>query len=147
MRSYTDTSVLVSPYVQDNYSALADKLLTSDERIFLTPLHVAEWTHAIAQHVFRGLMPLSQAERLMDQFQTDRSTGLWIEVAFPENAFELCANLAQKYGPTIGMRTLDTLHVACALELKAERFWTFDERQKKLAKAQGLKTTWHHENR
>jgi predicted nucleic acid-binding protein len=38
------------------------------------------------------------------------------------------------------MRTLDTLHVACALELKADRFWTFDERQAKLAKARGLKT-------
>jgi len=38
------------------------------------------------------------------------------------------------------MRTLDSLHVACAIELKAERLWTFDERLAKLAKAQGLKT-------
>jgi predicted nucleic acid-binding protein len=38
------------------------------------------------------------------------------------------------------MRTLDSLHVASALLLKAERFWTFDERQAKLAKAEGLKT-------
>jgi hypothetical protein len=30
--------------------------------------------------------------------------------------------------------------VAAALELKAERFWTFDERQAKLAKAVGLKS-------
>jgi predicted nucleic acid-binding protein len=28
---------------------------------------------------------------------------------------------------------------ACALELKADRLWTFDERQAKLAKAQGMK--------
>jgi len=41
----------------------------------------------------------------------------------------------------LGTRTLDTLHVACALELKAERFWTFDQRQAKLAKAAGLKTS------
>jgi len=39
------------------------------------------------------------------------------------------------------MRTLDTLHVACALELKAERFWTFDDRLAKLAKAQGMKNS------
>ena len=57
----------------------------------------------------------------------------------PEDAFELCADLARRYGPKFGFRTLDTLHVACALELKAERFWTFDERQAKLAKAQGMK--------
>jgi len=59
----------------------------------------------------------------------------------PEDAFERCADLARRYGPKFGMRTLDTLHVACALELEAERFWTFDERQAKLAKAVGLKTS------
>jgi predicted nucleic acid-binding protein len=54
------------------------------------------------------------------------------------------ADLARRYGPKLGMRTLDTLRVACALELKAERFWTFDERQAKLAKAGGLKTSkWY----
>jgi hypothetical protein len=31
--------------------------------------------------------------------------------------------------------------VACALELRAERFWTFDERQAKLAEAVGLDTS------
>jgi len=59
----------------------------------------------------------------------------------PENAFNLCADLGHRYRPKLGVRTLDSLHVACALELKAERFWTFDERQAKLAKAQGLKFT------
>ena len=65
--------------------------------------------------------------------------GRWIPLPMPEGAFELCADLARRYGPKFGMRTLDTLHVACALELKAERFWTFDERQAKLAKAVGLR--------
>jgi predicted nucleic acid-binding protein len=37
------------------------------------------------------------------------------------------------------VRTLDRLHVACALELKAERFWTFDRRQSKLARVEDLK--------
>ena len=65
---------------------------------------------------------------------------MWAEAAVPENAFEVCADLARRYGPRLGVRTLDTLHVACALQLKAERFWTFDERQANLAKAVGLKS-------
>jgi predicted nucleic acid-binding protein len=65
--------------------------------------------------------------------------GRWISLPMPEDAFELCADLARRYGPKYGTRTLDSLHVACALELKAKRFWTFDERQSKLAKAAGLK--------
>lgn len=58
----------------------------------------------------------------------------------PENTFERCADLARVQASKLGVRTLDSLHVACALELKAERFWTFDERQAKLAKVEGLKT-------
>ena len=59
----------------------------------------------------------------------------------PENAFELCADLARRYGPKLGTRTLDSLHVACALELNAQKFWTFDDRQAKLAEAVGLDTS------
>ena len=69
------------------------------------------------------------------------SPGPWREVAVPEHALDLCADLGRRYGPKLGIRTLDTLHVACALELKAERFWTFDERQAKLAEAAGLDTS------
>jgi predicted nucleic acid-binding protein len=68
-------------------------------------------------------------------------TGRWILLPIPEDAFDLCAELARRYGPKLGVRTLDSLQVACALELKADRFWTFDERQAKLAKSEGLKTS------
>jgi predicted nucleic acid-binding protein len=106
---------------------------------FLTPLHRAEWFHVIAQHVFRGSLSESNAGDLHRLFEQDIKAGPWRGVAVPEHAFEFCADLARRYGPKLGMRTLDTLHVACALELKAERFWTFDERQAKLAKAAGLR--------
>jgi len=59
----------------------------------------------------------------------------------PDQALELCSELGRRWGSKIGIRTLDSLHVACALELKADQFWTFDERQSKLAKAEGLKTS------
>jgi predicted nucleic acid-binding protein len=85
-------------------------------------------------------MTAEAARRANSQLVSDEAASLWREAPLPENAFELCADLARRYGPKLGMRTLDTLHVACALELKAERFWTFDERQAKLAKAAGLKT-------
>ena len=108
--------------------------------VWLTPFHVAEWIHAIEQHVFRRLVSRSEANRLYERFQQNRESGLWVEVALPESAFELCARLGLRHGARLGLRTLDTLHVASALELKAERFWTFDERQKRLARAVGLKT-------
>jgi predicted nucleic acid-binding protein len=140
LTTYADTSFLASLYLGDSHSHTADKMLQTSTECFLTPLHRAEWFHAIAQHVFRGAITDTKAGELHSLFERDTKTGPWREVTFPENAFEVCAELGRRYAPKIGMRTLDTLHVACALELKAERFWTFDERQGKLAKAQGLKT-------
>jgi predicted nucleic acid-binding protein len=94
----------------------------------------------IGQHVFRGEISLSEAQRVSAKLEEHRSAGRWVAVPIPEDAFEVCSELARKYAAKRWMRTLDTLHVACALELKAEQFWTFDERQAKLAKASGMKT-------
>ena len=67
--------------------------------------------------------------------------GLWAEIELPQNTFEICIELARKHTPRFGVRTLDVLHVAVALELRATQFWTFDDRQAKLAKVVGLKVS------
>jgi predicted nucleic acid-binding protein/antitoxin (DNA-binding transcriptional repressor) of toxin-antitoxin stability system len=116
---------------------------TADGRaplVWFTPLHHAEWAHAIAQHVFHGKVSATGAQELNRHLKEDRAAGLWVEAEMPEGVFEDCADLARRYGPRLGVRTLDCLHVACALQLKAEQFWTFDERQAKLAKVTGLKS-------
>ncbi len=107
----------------------------------MTPLHRAEWAHAIAQHVFQWKMSDREAQRVYRDFESDRANGVWAEVALPEAAFELCIELARRHVARLGARTLDTLHVAAALELGSEHFWTFDERQAKLARAMALKIT------
>jgi predicted nucleic acid-binding protein len=114
--------------------------MASNPAVWLTPFHVAEWTHAVEQQVFRQAASRSEADSSYGRFQQHRESGLWVEVAMPESVFDVCAQLARRHGAKLGLRTLDTLHVASALELKAERFWTFDERQRKLARAVGLKT-------
>jgi len=138
---YADTSFIVSLYLTDRHSVEAEQQVASRPTLWLTPLHVAEWTHAVEQHVSRRLLSRSEADRLHERFQQHRAGGLWLEAALPESAFDLCARLGRRHGARLGVRTLDSLHVAAALELKAERFWTFDERQKRLAHAEGLKTT------
>jgi len=137
---YADTSFFVSLYTVDTHSTDARELLNSGIRIWFTPLHFGEWTHAIAQQVFHRRASGEAAEQAYIQMKEDRERGLWVEASFPERAFDVCADLARKFGPRLGTRTLDSLHVACALELKAERFWTFDERQAKLANTTGLRT-------
>jgi predicted nucleic acid-binding protein len=110
-------------------------------RVWFTPLLSAECSHAIAKQVFYRKISQAEADTVFAMLKRDRADGMWIETAMPEAAFQVCADLGRRYAPELGMRTLDSLHVACALELTAERFWTFDERQAKLAKAQGMKTS------
>lgn len=140
MSIYADTSFLVSLYIPDPHSLEAQRRLASKPPLFLTPLHRAEWAHAIEQHVFRRAMTRIDAGRLCRKLQEHRDSGMWLEVDLPGTAFELCADLARRHIARLGNRTLDSLHVAAAIGLKAERFWTFDERQRKLAMAEGLET-------
>lgn len=76
---------------------------------------------------------------MYNDFEKDRTAGLWVEIGLPEMALERCTELARRHVARLGVRTLDSLHVASALELKADRLWTFDARQAKLAEAAGLK--------
>jgi len=108
--------------------------------VWLTPLHTAEWAHAIERHIFQRHLTRREAQQIYLDFERDRALGVWAEVAFPDLAFEVCEQLGRRHAARLGNRTLDTLHVASALELKAERFWTFDERQARLARAVGLRT-------
>jgi PIN domain. len=135
---YADTSFFVSLYVKDSHSITADQMLRGGERPLITQLHVAEWTHAIVQHVFRRQMTMAEADRLHRDFHDDCTARVWQTLPVPEIALEVCADLGRRYGPKLGVRTLDSLHIACALELNTKRFWTFDDRQKKLAKAADL---------
>ena len=108
--------------------------------LWRTPLDAIEVTHAIEQHVFWKKVTPENALRLHEAFKQHRESGFWQEIAVPETAYVRCAELARRHCSRLGLRTLDTLHVASALELRASAFWTFDDRQAALAKAEGIAT-------
>jgi predicted nucleic acid-binding protein len=135
---YADSSFLVSGYIQDSHSAEAVRRMALLPSVWITPLNRAEVAHAIHLYIFCGQLSPAEGQRDWNNFQQDSLQGVWIPVNFPERTWETSIDLARRFGPTLGIRTLDSLHVACALELKAEKFWTFDERQARLAEVVGL---------
>jgi predicted nucleic acid-binding protein len=140
LSTYADTSFFVSLYLPDQHSREAEQWVAAKPMVWLTPLHFAEWTHAIEQHVFRREISASEAGLLHQRFRQHTDSGVWMEVSLPESAWVRSTELALRYGGRLGLRTLDTLHVSSALELNAKSFWTFDDRQQKLARAVGLRT-------
>jgi predicted nucleic acid-binding protein len=112
--------------------------MAAKPRIWFTSLHRAEWMHAVSQHVFRKEITALEARRVQTELERDIKSGLWVTVDMPESVWDICSDLARRHGARLGIRTLDSLHVATAVKLGAKAFWTFDERQAKLAAVEGL---------
>ncbi|NJM55422.1 MAG: type II toxin-antitoxin system VapC family toxin [Verrucomicrobiae bacterium] len=99
-----------------------------------------EIVNAICRIAFTGHLDKAGLEEALGDFQGDFAAGrlhqadlLW------RGALNRAVELSRTHTPRLGTRSLDVLHVACALELKLLRFLTFDDRQQKLAAATGLK--------
>lgn len=99
-----------------------------------------EITNAICLAAFRGELSKTGLGEALADLEEDFVEGrlhqadlLW------RAALARAADLSRTHTPSLGTRALDVLHVACALELKRKHFLTFDERQQKLAAAEGLK--------
>lgn len=140
MTIFADTSFIVSSYVLDAHSAEVVRRMKLHPQVFATPLNRAEVAHAIHQYIFRGKLDPFVSRRAWLDFEQDCANGVWLLADLPHRTWETSIDLARRHGPTLGIRTLDSLHVACAVELKATSFWTFDDRQMQLAKAVGLNT-------
>jgi predicted nucleic acid-binding protein len=98
-----------------------------------------EITNAICRAAFLGQLDSKSLVETLADFSADFASGhlrqadiLW------RAALNRAAELSQRHTPKLGTRSLDVLHVACALELKLRHFLTFDARQQQLAAAVGL---------
>jgi predicted nucleic acid-binding protein len=138
---YADSSFQIAAYIVDLHSPAVVSRMAKRPEVYLTPFSRSEVANAIHRQVFIGRLSSAETQRAWQSFESDCAAGVWQSVPFPNRAWETCVYFGRRYGPTLGVRTLDSLHVACALELKAQRFWTFDERQARLAEAVGLDTT------
>ena len=140
MSVYADSSFIVSSCIRDVHTHEVAVRMAAKPQVWLTPFGRAEVANAIHRYVFRGAISVADANSAWRHFEQDRMRGIWTPTGLPEGVWESSIRLALRFGPTLGVRTLDSLHIACALELNAHKFWTFDERQAKLAEAVGLDT-------
>jgi predicted nucleic acid-binding protein len=131
----------VSLYVFDTNSELAAARMSRVELpIVSTPFGELEIANAISLRHFRRELNITEAKAAYSLFQKDVEGGVIQIKPIPNTVFEGARQIARRRTPRLGTRTLDVLHVALALQFGAETFYTFDVRQAKLAKAEGLAT-------
>jgi predicted nucleic acid-binding protein len=138
MIGYADTSFLVSLYLPDVYSPAAWAAMKSRPSLLLTPIHELELVSAVQLAVFRKLIGRAQAGSVLRDFEQDRS-GVFALTPMPIESYTRAEQLARRHTPTLGTRSLDILQVATALVLKPDVFYSFDDRQRRLAKAERLR--------
>jgi len=140
MSLYADMSLLVSYYINDSNSAVAQAAIhaTTDPLPF-TGLHRLEMRNALSLGVFRRILNPAQVSTAWSDVDRDLRTGQLIPK--PVNwrpVYRAAAQWAALHCPTIGCRSLDVLHVTLAKKLHVKEFFTFDTRQKSLALALGM---------
>ena len=153
MRAYADTNFFTNLFLELTFSADARLLYGrlaagSHELIPITPLLHLEFINAVQRTVFEsrhGSLWRVTPEGAMlgaSAFQGEVEARVKFEprplsLAAIKNSFEL---LAHRHTAKHGFRTYDILHVASALALGCDTFWTFDTKARKLAKLEGLAT-------
>ena len=141
MSAYADTSFLVSLYTPDAYSAAAAARMDRQRAsLYLTPFGELELTNALQLRLHRQELTAAEVEAAYRAFQEDLGNGVFSSKAIPPAVFDRARHMARRRTSELGTRTLDILHVASALLLRADVFYTFDHRQRDLARAEGLKT-------
>ncbi len=139
MSSYADTSFLISLFTPDANSVEASHLFAGSTRPFLlTPFGEAEFVNTLELRVFRSELDPAEADAYFRAFHADIDAGTFSRRTVPITAYERAVALSRRHTRRLGTRALDVLHVAIAIELGAEVFFTFDHGQRRLARAAGL---------
>jgi predicted nucleic acid-binding protein len=141
MNVYYDTGVLLKLYTLEKESKeIRDFVLRRRAPLFLHTLHLSECTSALKLKVFRGECDDEEANSALADIEEDVQSGVIRTVPCDwDEAWLQCRFLARTFAARTGCRTLDTLHVACALQLACRELVSTDKRQSDLARAAGLK--------
>jgi len=138
---YVDTSVIVKLYVKEKHSSsFSNWLKKNNEAIPLTVFHELEFNNAINLKEFRGEITTDEIRLIMAKFAEHENRGVFYRPKINwTDTFKYAVNLSKEHTKKTGSRSLDILHVASALLIKADKFLTFDERQSRLAFHAGIK--------
>lgn len=137
MSRYADSSFLVSCFILDAHTPAAKTYLSQTAApLVFTALHALEVRNALKLGVFRGLFTKTEALAAWANLEADvRAARLSRVLVNWALAFRIAGRLSEQHSEMIGTRSLDILHVAIAMTLRASEFVSFDMRQRSLAGA------------
>jgi len=153
MKVYADTNIFTNMWIGLTHSeeamALIEELRNQRAKLPITRLLRLELINALQRLVYESRhgvqdirVSIETALAAHGNFNEELEAGEFlVRRAVSDEALEAeFESLAYCYTAKEGFRTYDIMHVASALVLGCDTFWSFDERANKLAKLVGLQT-------
>jgi predicted nucleic acid-binding protein len=140
MVAFADTGFIASLYLKETTSAQARAAIqAAPVALPLTPLALLELRNAFNRAVHRRRITASERDALWQDVEADLASGFLVLAPVASGPLhDTARKLSDRHTPATGTRSLDLLHVAAALSLGAKQFFSFDERQRKVAASEGL---------
>lgn len=138
--AYADTSFLIALYGNDDFTAAARTTVQTERPlILLCELNRLEFENALRLLRFRKLVTPRFVADAMSALQQDAAAGLLHPVS-PDwpSVFEIAQQMSERRTVKGGHRAMDVLHVAAARAHPGTRFYSYDDRQRRLAQHEGL---------
>ena len=135
-----DTSFLFSLYANDAHTEKALAEVTRFGRaLHISVLNQYELENAFRLAAFRKILSIANVLNMLADFESDIATGRLILASCNlASVITEARRLSARHTVKQGHRAFDIIHMSAALVLRADLFLSFDERQRKLAKAEGL---------
>ncbi len=110
----------------------------------MTFFHEFEFVNAVQLKRFREEITDDEKELVVSKFGEHEKMGVYCRptLDWAQN-FNLALSLSKNFSSVLGSRSLDIIHVASALFLKADNFSTFDARQTEPARSADLEIDRH----
>lgn len=141
MKAYLDSSFLFSLYAADDHSAAAiAEVRQFRGELALSALTELELMNALELRIFRKELTRLRADQVRAAFDGDVNARVLTVFDLEPTTFLRARSLILQTTALVGCRTADILHVAAALEVGADRLFSFDQRQKLVARRAKLAT-------
>lgn len=140
MVAFADTGFVASLYLKESTSAEARATMQSQHvALPFTPLVMLELRNAFNRSVHRKRLTELERDALWRDVEADIASGFLVPTSLAaEGLHKKARELSDRHTTKLGTRSLDLLHLAAALILKADVFFSFDERQRNAAALEGL---------
>ena len=137
MKYYFDTSALVKRYHKEKGTVIVDDIIDGEGEIYVSTLGIVEMTSVFMRLKISGALNEKKYKRITEIFFSDVESR-YIPVPFSDEHIVAAIQLIEKHN----LRTLDSLHLAIAIDIDSNRDCIFVSADKKLleaAKKEGFK--------